>query len=83
LHAPVHTDALRARTTGEEGYEQEKAAQMIKEEHERMRALWRRHGLSDELYRRFMMYLLNQRSQGMDSTATAYLSRVCPQGARE
>jgi hypothetical protein len=55
---------------------------MIKEEHERMRALWRRHGLSDELYRRFMMYLLNQRSQGMDSTATAHLCRLCPQCAR-
>jgi hypothetical protein len=54
--------------TGEEGYEQDKAAQMTREEHERMRTLWRRHGLGDELYRRFMMYLLNQRSQGMDST---------------
>lgn len=57
------------RDAGEEGYEQDKAAQMTREEHERMRTLWRRHGLGDELYRRFMMYLLNQRSQGMDSGA--------------
>ncbi len=66
-----HTLTLETRhiaCTGEEGYEQDKAAQMTREEHERMRTLWRRHGLGDELYRRFMMYLLNQRSQGMDST---------------
>jgi hypothetical protein len=52
-----------------EGYEQEKAAQMIKEEHERMKAVWHRNGLSDDLHRRFTMYLLNLRSQGMDSTS--------------
>lgn len=67
----THRQSVRQLTlelTGEEGYEQDKAAQMTREEHERMRTLWRRHGLGDELYRRFMMYLLNQRSQGMDST---------------
>lgn len=41
---------------------------MIKQEHERVKALWKSHDLSDEIYRRFTMYLLNLRSQGMDST---------------
>jgi len=42
---------------------------MIKEEQEHVKSMWSQNGMSQELYRRFAMQLLNLRSQGMDSTA--------------
>jgi len=57
------------REAGIDGCDGKSAAQMIKEEQEHVKSMWSQNGMSQELYRRFAMQLLNLRSQGMDNGA--------------